>query len=131
MSFFALHNSTIRDRQRHRLKYDQVLGQLVSTVRIINNKKEKKMLKQIRMSPPNGTFFTSCDVTALIGNDYTFLCKFTYVSDDETKFWTTEFTTSVLFMRGTFEACKNTFLTTIPECYSISRDSVNIERIRI
>lgn len=131
MSFFALHNSTRRDRQHHRLKYDQVLGQLVSIVRIINNKKEKKMLKQIRMSPPNGTFFTSCDVTALVGYDYTFLCTFTYVSNDETKFWKTEFTTSVLYMRGTFESCKNTFLATIPECYRISPDSVNLEIERI
>lgn len=117
-----------------RLKYDKVLAQLVFSVRMINNKKEKERNRisppneeRNRISPPNGTSFTNCDVTALIGNDYTFLCKFTYVSDNKENLWITEFTTSVLYSRGTIESCKNTFLGIIPKCYHISPDLVNLE----
>jgi len=107
-----------------RLKYDKVLAQLVFIVRMNNNKKKKE---RNRISPPNETSFTNCDVTALVGYDYTFLCKFTYVSDNKEKLWITEFTTSVLYSRGTFESCKNTFLEIIPKCYHISQDLVNLE----
>jgi len=115
-----------------RLKYYQVLVDLLHTTQRINNNKEKEIQRQRKIPPPDGTMFSSCDVEALVSyNSYTFLCTFTYLSDREIKFWVTNIKITVLFMRGTYESCKGTFLRTIPECYSISPDSVNLKIVRI
>ena len=119
-----------------RLKYDRVLDNLLYTVQRINNEKEeqirKKIEKQSKIPPPNRTIFTSCHVKALVCDEhYTFLCKFTYLSDGEIKFWITDITIRVLYIHGTYNSCKRTFLSAIPECYYISPDLVVLEMQRI